>query len=393
MTFIDVDYLEEGLLNEGGMSRIVQHFTKPFAIISAFRDKYSLRENRARNRRLESDLKKLGAGGIKLIGHWLEAPDGTPWEAALASGDVNDVVEESYFVPKPKGMDREDFFLAILGLVKKYQQDAGIVGDNGRAFLLMPSGDVKSLGKATIGRVSQAYSRLRGRPQTFVFEGTMHPSSNAHRHLLKERSVLWIPRVQLDERIVTFGGRAFPKEGQLVFMAGGPGSGKGFVLRNIVGVHGKVVNSDDLLETVAKLRGIDLGNPKNVEMLYDELKPKHRRLLNMLLSQERRFKDNIIIDGTGKDLVKFTDKVFPFFKKMGYDITLVYVFADKDIAWQRNLARRRVVPEDIFNRIHNQVGSSVKNTYKYFDHVWYVDNSLSEPNWWVKYPERVVQAK
>lgn len=36
----------------------------------------------------------------------------------------------------------------------------------------------------------------------------------------------------LDEALITFGGKAYPKFGQVVILAGGAGSGKGFTVRH-----------------------------------------------------------------------------------------------------------------------------------------------------------------
>lgn len=44
----------------------------------------------------------------------------------------------------------------------------------------------------------------------------------------------------LQEALITFRGKAYPKFGTVVIMAGGAGSGKGFVLEKLVGVEGKV---------------------------------------------------------------------------------------------------------------------------------------------------------
>ena len=43
---------------------------------------------------------------------------------------------------------------------------------------------------------------------------------------------------ELMEALITFGGKAYPKFGNVVIMAGGAGSGKGFVKDNLVGIEG-----------------------------------------------------------------------------------------------------------------------------------------------------------
>ena len=48
------------------------------------------------------------------------------------------------------------------------------------------------------------------------------------------------------EALITFGGQAYPKFGNVVIMAGGAGSGKGFVKDKLVGVEGFTFDVDAL---------------------------------------------------------------------------------------------------------------------------------------------------
>jgi len=81
---------------------------------------------------------------------------------------------------------------------------------------------------------------------------------------------------QLDEALITFGGRAYPRFGHVVIMAGGAGSGKGFVKEKLVGVEGYSFDVDELkllatrtpgiINKVKREMGIDISNlnPKKV---------------------------------------------------------------------------------------------------------------------------------
>ena len=103
---------------------------------------------------------------------------------------------------------------------------------------------------------------------------------------LTEELILESTAEELMEKLITFGGQAYPKFGNIVLMAGGAGSGKGFVLSNLVGVEGKVLDVDALKTLASKAPSIkkkvkdqmgvdieDLANnlkdPKNVEKLHD----------------------------------------------------------------------------------------------------------------------------
>ena len=72
---------------------------------------------------------------------------------------------------------------------------------------------------------------------------------------------------ELMEALITLGGKAYPTSGNVVFMAGGGGSGKGFVIKNLLGLEGKIFNVDklkrfalksSLIKQKAELYDIDL---------------------------------------------------------------------------------------------------------------------------------------
>jgi dephospho-CoA kinase len=245
-------------------------------------------------------------------------------------------------------------------------------------------------------------------------------------------------QVQIDERVVTFGKKAFPKNGHIVWMAGGPGVGKGFVIGNIVAIDAKILNIDSAIEASAHLANaigtageekarkvigdeladkiasygikkvdankpwgkkvaLALKDPEVVRALFQTLDPKYDKLMaNFFNLAHNKNKPNILIDGTGKSLFRKSPPLINLFKSLGYETTLVYVHASKDIAWKRNLKRTRQVPEEEFNEIHGKVDSAVKAAQKFFDNVWYVDNTIDareEPLWWDKHPERIIKIK
>lgn len=187
------DFLEEGLLYEGGLNRVIHHTKSPFMIITAFRGNYSLKENRRRNKQLSNDLKKLKMGGIKLVGHWEEAPSGLSWKDAKKAGQVEDVIEESLFVPKSKTMKLSAFEIFAQDMAKKYNQDAVLFGDGEKIYLIFKGGGKDQIGKnITVNKLSQAYSTLRRKPGIpFVFEGTVQPSNNFHRMAMQRQGLLW----------------------------------------------------------------------------------------------------------------------------------------------------------------------------------------------------------
>jgi ABC-type uncharacterized transport system YnjBCD ATPase subunit len=75
-------------------------------------------------------------------------------------------------------------------------------------------------------------------------------------HFITEQEYLQGEAEALMEKLITFGGKAYPKYGNIVVMAGGAGSGKGFILSNLVGVEGKVFDVDELKTLASKTPAI-----------------------------------------------------------------------------------------------------------------------------------------
>ena len=67
---------------------------------------------------------------------------------------------------------------------------------------------------------------------------------------------------------------------------------------------------------------------------------------------------NIIFDITGKSLTSLQNYV-GMISDLGYKISLVWVVANREVAIVRNLMRDRVVPQQLFHQIHNQVNDTM----------------------------------
>lgn len=188
---------------------------------------------------------------------------------------------------------------------------------------------------------------------------------------------------QLDEALITFGGKAYPRFGQVVIMAGGAGSGKGFVKDKLVGVEGYNFDVDELklLATrtpgiIAKVKselGIDISklnpakvknalkDPDNVYLLHtiigDELRLDDKRkkaLLASAMTAPEDRKPNIVFDVTMKSLTQLQKYTLPL-QKIGYkkeNIHIVWVVNDIEVAKAQNAKRDRTVPPQILISTH-----------------------------------------
>ena len=217
---------------------------------------------------------------------------------------------------------------------------------------------------------------------------------------LSEEQELFETAEELIEKLITFGGQAYPKFGNIVIMAGGAGSGKGFVLSNLVGVEGKVLDVDALKTLAAKTPAIqkrvkdqlgvdlaDLANnlkdPENVSKLHgiigDFLKLDSRvnkSLYTGIMTAAPDRKPNIIFDVTLKDLQKLQN-ITRQAAQLGYDkknIHIVWVVNDIEVAKKQNLSRSRTVPTEILVNTHrgaaNTMGDIInmgKSLQRYMD--------------------------
>lgn len=198
-----------------------------------------------------------------------------------------------------------------------------------------------------------------------------------NQHYLEERELQQHGEILL-EKLITFGGQAYPKFGNVVIMAGGAGSGKGFVLSNLVGLEGKVMDVDALKTAASKSKLIqkrvkaktgmdikaiasDLKNPENVGALHDIIanvleldSRKQKALMTGILAAAPDRKPNLVFDTTLKDLQKLGN-LSRMLTNVGYDkknIHIVWVVNDIEVAKAQNLTRSRTVPAEILVNTH-----------------------------------------
>ena len=189
------------------------------------------------------------------------------------------------------------------------------------------------------------------------------------------------------EKLITFGGKAYPKFGNIVIMAGGAGSGKGFVKDKLVGIEGRVFDVDELKTLASKTPiiqkrvkekfGVDLADlasnlkdPENVaklhEIIGDALNLPDRRMQSFyrsILTASNDRKPNIIFDVTLKDLRKLQN-ITRQVGSIGYakeNIHIVWVVNDIEVAKAQNLKRARTVPTEILVNTHRGASNTMQD--------------------------------
>jgi len=136
-----------------------------------------------------------------------------------------------------------------------------------------------------------------------------------------------------------------------VFLAGGPGSGKDYVLDNTLAGHGLTeINSDKALEFLMDKEGLDKTMPASENEKKDIVRGRAKNITELRQKLALLGRNGLIINGTGDDVEKIT-KIKNKLEEIGYDSSMVVVNTADEISKQRNIERGqrggRTVPENI----------------------------------------------
>lgn len=151
-----------------------------------------------------------------------------------------------------------------------------------------------------------------------------------------------------------------------IFLAGGPGSGKSYVVRKTTGGLGmKIVNSDDIYEKMLKDAGLE-ATPEDI--YSDEGQEIRVRAKSVTKRMQGNFLDGrlgLIIDGTGKDYDKIAKQVAGL-KGIGYECSMIFVNTSLDTAQERNRKRSRTLPEKEVETMWNGVQQNMGKFQRLF---------------------------
>ena len=180
-----------------------------------------------------------------------------------------------------------------------------------------------------------------------------------------------------------------------VFLAGGPGSGKTYVAKQLFGIPErynismsglKMINSDKELKFLLNKFGFgtdldkmpdelfsQLTNPKDKD--YSGLRTYSKELTAQRMKQYQSGKLGMIIDGTGHDFGKLA-KMKRELEEDGYDTYMVFVNTSLEVAQKRNQERDRILPPKLLKKSWEDVQSNLgkfQNLFK--QNFLIVDNS------------------
>lgn len=129
-----------------------------------------------------------------------------------------------------------------------------------------------------------------------------------------------------------------------IFLAGGPGSGKSFIVgkTGLTSMGYKVVNSDDAFENAMKKAGMEMSPDNIFSVKGQELRGKAKNLTGVKQAMYIKGRLGLVVDGTGKDPEKIAKQAQEL-KKLGYDVAMIFVNTDVETAVKRDAARERTI--------------------------------------------------
>ena len=164
------------------------------------------------------------------------------------------------------------------------------------------------------------------------------------------------------------------------FLAGGPGSGKSFVVRKTTGGMGlRIVNSDDIFEKYIKDAGFDMDmRTKKAEREAEKRDVMRKRAKDITKKRQKNYvagRIGLIIDGTGKDYDKIAKQSIEL-RQIGYDTHMIFVNTSLDVALARNAERERSVEDSIATKSWKEVQSNLGKFSQHFkQNLIVVDNN------------------
>jgi len=162
-----------------------------------------------------------------------------------------------------------------------------------------------------------------------------------------------------------------------VFLAGGPGSGKSFIVGKtaLTALGFKVINSDDIFERALAKAGLKATPEDIYSAKGQEIRGEAKALTAKKQDLALNGRLGLVIDGTGKDYDKI-EKQAEKLKKLGYEVAMIFVNTDLATAKTRNRLRARSLPDSEVETMWNGVQKNLGKFQNFFGNRMYIiDNS------------------
>ena len=164
---------------------------------------------------------------------------------------------------------------------------------------------------------------------------------------------------------------------KVIFLAGGPGSGKSFIASQtgLKSLGFTIINSDDAFEHMMRKSGLDFKMPDSEQDQRDAVRAAAKATIGKKEELAIQGRLGLVIDGTGKDYGRIM-KMRGNLATKGYDSAMVFVNTDLETALARNAKRERSVPEDMATKLWKEVQSNLGKFQAAFrGHFYIIDNS------------------
>ena len=136
-----------------------------------------------------------------------------------------------------------------------------------------------------------------------------------------------------------------------VFLAGGPGSGKDFVMGKTLNGNGLTeINSDNAFEFLMDKKRLNKKMPESEKSQRDEIRGTAKSVTELRQRLALNGRNGLIINGTADDIEK-TKRIKKELEDLGYETQMVFVDTADEVSRQRNIDRGqrggREVPDKI----------------------------------------------
>ena len=162
-----------------------------------------------------------------------------------------------------------------------------------------------------------------------------------------------------------------------VFLAGGPGSGKSFVVGKtaLQALGFRLINSDDAFEKGLKKAGLT-ASPEDIASAQGQaVRAKAKAITGKKMNFALQGRMGIVIDGTGKDYAKIKKQV-NMLREIGYAVHMIFVNTDLETALERNKLRPRSLEDSLVTKMWKDVQKNIGKFQGLFrNRLLIVDNS------------------
>jgi len=193
-----------------------------------------------------------------------------------------------------------------------------------------------------------------------------------------------------------------------VFLAGGPGSGKSFVVGKtaLQALGFRLINSDDAFEKGLKRAGLTTDPDDIASAQGQAVRAKAKALTGKIMARALEGRMGIVVDGTGKDYAKIKKQV-DLLRTLGYAVHMLFVNTDLDTALERNRMRPRSLADDLVTKMWKDVQKNIGKFQGLFrNRMIVIDNSKGSDieastleaykdikTWAAKAPENAIAVK